>query len=75
MGAWEYRQTVPATPSSVSISGPAIVECGVPARYTATPVNGGASPVYQWKVNGVNVGANSPERLCLECRRRQVSIP
>jgi uncharacterized protein (TIGR02145 family) len=48
-------------PASVSVSGSPNPFCpGVTVSYTATPVNGGTSPVYQWKVNGINVGTNSP---------------
>jgi gliding motility-associated-like protein len=45
---------------SVSIAASANGVCeGIPATFTATPANGGSSPVFQWRLNGANTGTNS----------------
>ena len=49
-------------PVSINVSASASTICGAGTNvtFTAAAVNGGASPVYQWKLNGINVGINSP---------------
>lgn len=45
---------------AIAVTGGSNPSCaGQTITLTATPTNGGASPSYQWKVNGTNVGTNS----------------
>lgn len=50
----------PSVVPSISIATNATTSCsGNPVTFTASAVNGGTAPIYQWKVNGVNAGTNS----------------
>ncbi len=64
----------PMQPVSVTITSSFNPICaGTPVLFTAHPVNEGSSPVYEWKVNGVNAGTNSSTFTCIPVNNDQVS--
>lgn len=55
-----YITINPILPVNISITpsfNPSCLDSSV--TFTATPTNGGTTPVYQWKVNTISVGSNS----------------
>ncbi|MEI6576284.1 MAG: M6 family metalloprotease domain-containing protein, partial [Bacteroidota bacterium] len=55
-----YIVVNPNLPVSVSIAASANPVCsGTSVTYTATPVNAGSSPIYQWYLGATPVGSNS----------------
>jgi len=51
----------PNLPVSITITASANPVCsGISVTYSSATINGGTTPFYQWKVNGVNAGTNSP---------------
>ncbi len=62
-------------PVSVSIVASATTVCeGSLVEFTATPVNGGASPSYQWQVNGINTGTDSPVFMYIPANGDQIMV-
>lgn len=58
MGTVSVNSLPWVTPAvSISSSAPATLCAAVPVTLTANPVNGGASPVYHWFVNGIPAGS------------------
>lgn len=63
-GASQPTQTLTVTASvtpTIVISPATIDTCqGSAVTYSAAITNGGTNPVYQWQLNGQNIGSNSP---------------
>jgi len=57
--ALEMTVVTPIIPSVTITSDFTQVCAGETVHFTAIPVNGGTAPVYQWKVNGVNLGPDN----------------
>lgn len=70
--------TITVTPAvivSVSISASQINVCeGSTVTFTANPINGGTSPIFQWKKNGQNVGASSQQFAYVPANGDQVWV-
>jgi hypothetical protein len=58
--ALSITQSVTPTVNIAINGGTSSICAGTSATFTATPTNGGASPTFQWRINGSNVGTNSP---------------
>ena len=51
----------PDLPVGVTVSASQNPVCsGTPVNFSASPINGGLLPAYQWKVNGLIAGTNNP---------------
>ena len=51
----------PLLTPEISITASDTIQCsGSPVTFSALPVNEGAFPVYQWKLNGLDVGTGGP---------------
>ncbi len=53
------KQVTPITNVTVSINNPGQTCVNVPMLFTATPTGGGATPIYKWFLNNVQIGTNS----------------
>jgi uncharacterized protein (TIGR02145 family) len=52
---------MPLLPVSVTIAASANPICqGSQVAFTATGINSGSAPLYQWKINGINAGSGNP---------------